>query len=180
MITDVLCVGAAAVLVTVLIRGLSDTLRGMVCWTFAFIAAVVSLVIYCCNYAGMTTDLKAVIRGLCGAAVIVSVSLVIELFSPTKRLRSRQRAEYDKERSEMAINVIMIILAAAAAVCSGIADRLGYSEYSVLGIIPCAGISLRQLTYFVYRAKLDTLRVDNTAALREKLLKRLSSHNRTL
>lgn len=180
MITAILSTGGAAVLVTAVIKGMSGTMRGLVCWTFGAISAAAATVVFYACGGGVIADFGAVLSGLCGAAIIAAAVLAIELFAPAKRLRTKEKTDYDREAAENALNIVMAILAASAAAAAVITETLGSGEYSVFGLLPAAAVSIRQLSYFMYRVKLDTLRADDTSAKRSMLLKRLSVGKRRL
>lgn len=180
MISVILGLGAVAVLITVLIKEISYTMRTLACWTFGAIASAVAAVVYYSGSGGIRAEIGSVISGLCGAAIVLVIAFAIELLSPTKRLSAKEHPDYDRESAENALNIVMVILAASAAAAAAITDYCGAVQYSVFGIIPAIGISVRQLSYFMYRVKLDTLRTDDYAVKRAKLIKRLSTGKRRL
>ncbi len=180
MISLVLGIGAVAALVTSLIKGESATLRWLVCWTFSVISSIAASIVFYASGGGMIADFGSVISGLCGAGIVAAAALAIELFAPSKRLRSKTTAEYDREMAENAVNVVMVILVSSSAFAAVLTEQLGVSEYSIFGLLPACAISLRQLSYFMHRVKLDTLRTDDVAVKRSMLLKQLSSGKRRL
>ena len=180
MICVILGLGAVAVLVTVLVRTLSATLRCLVCWTFGSVAACAASVVYFCSGGTVRAELGSVLAGAFGALTVGLIALVIELFSPSKRLRGKRQTEYDSERAENALNIIMAILAASAALSAAVCERCGAQDHCILGLVSAAAVCLRQLSYFMYRAKLDTARSDDAAVQRACLLKTLSVGRRRL
>lgn len=180
MISFVLGIGTVAVLVTSLMKEVPPTLRLLICWTFSTISSIAASIVFYANGRGMIADFGSVLSGLCGAGIVASAALAIELFAPSKRLRSKNTAEYDREMAENAVNVVMVILVSSSVLAAVLTEQLGASEYSVFGLLPACAISLRQLSYFMHRVKLDTLRTDDVAVKRSLLLKQLSSGKRRL
>lgn len=180
MIAVILACGALAVVVTALVRGISDTYRGLVCWTFSAIASAAAAVVYFSQSGSFMPDLGSIITGLAGSGIIAVLVLLIELFAPSKRLRRKGGAEYDPRSTEAALNIVMIILTCAAVTAAACCERLSQVQFSVLGIIPAAAVSIRQLSCFMYRVKQDTLAADEASARRARLIKSLGAGKRSL
>lgn len=180
MIRMILCGGMAAVLVTSLIRGISDTYRGMICWTFSAVASVAAAVVYFSGAGELAPDLRAILTSLSGAGAVGALVLLIELFAPAGRFRTRERTEYDRPSAENALNIVMIIISCACAISSVICEAAGAAQFSLFGIIPLAAVSIRQLSYFMFRAKRDTLTADADEALRTRIIRELGSGRRSL
>ena len=180
MIRMILCAGAAAVLVTALIRGLSDTRRGLLCWTFSSIASVSAAVVYFIGAGSIAADLFSLRNALFGTLIIVLLILIVEFFAPSRRLRQREDAEYNKASAENALNIVLAVIVASAAFGAAAAEFGGKEEFCVLGIIPAAALSIRQLSYFMYRGRLDSLSENADTEKRRLLIRSLSSGKKTL
>ncbi len=180
MISVILCLGIVAVLVTALVKGISDTLRGLVCWTFSSMATVISAVVYFSFCNGFEPHLYALPYALAGLGIVAVILFTVELLSPAKRFRGSTLSDYDKDSAEQSFNIVMVIIASAGAVSACSCEFFDSVQYSVLGIVPSAAVSLRQLSFFLYRVKLDTLSADRGEKVRVRLLKELDSHKRGL
>lgn len=180
MIRIILCLGAAAVLVTALIRGLSDTRRGLLCWTFSAIASVVSCVVWFSGAGDISPDFITLRNALFGILTIALLIMILELFAPSRRFRSREDASYNKAHAESALNVVLIVITASALVGAAAAELCGREEFCVLGLIPAAALSIRQLSYFMYRGRLDSLSENADSEKRRRLIRSLSSGKKTL
>lgn len=180
MITAIFGTGIIAVLSTVFIKHISDTLRGLVCWTFSSLSALVALIVYYSGAAAVCADYRAVGSALIGAGIVAVLALLIELFSPAARFRAAKLREYDRTSAECSLNIVMVICAIAAAVAACCTEYFGCAQFSAFGIIPALAISLRQFSYFIYRVKQDTLTADRDENRRLKLLKSLSAGKRSL
>ncbi len=180
MISAILLCGVLAVLVTALIHPLSETYRGMICWTFAALSSVLAAAVYFSDAREFSPDFN----GLAGAAAafgLTAVSvLAIELFAPSKRLKNADKRDYNRAEAEKALNVVLAITAGAATAAGCTCGYLGATEFSIIGIVPLAAISIRQLSYFLYRVKLDLLSADEASVKRGKLLKTLSQGKHSL
>lgn len=180
MIRMILCAGAAAVLVTSLIRGLPPTRRGLLCWTFSSIASVAAAVVYFAGAGELSPDFLTLRNALLGTLIIVMLILVVELFAPSRRFRHRDDAEYNKASAENALNIVLIVIVASAAFGAAAAELFGSGEFCVLGLIPASALSIRQLSYFMYRGRLDSLRENADDEKRRELIRSLSSGKKTL
>lgn len=180
MISGIICFGVLAVLVTALLKDLSDTYRGMICWTFSSIASVSSLIVYFAGSGGFRPDLSILISGLAGVGLITVIVLLIELFAPAKRLRKKERTDYDRTGAENALNIVMIIAAGAASAAACCCEYFSVVQFCIFGIIPAAAISIRQLSLYLYRVKQDTLTTDKASVRRKKLIKQLGAGKRSL
>lgn len=180
MIRLILCAGAAAVLVTALIRGLSDTRRGLLCWTFSSIASVAAAVVYFSEAGDISPDFLTMRNAIFGTLIIALIIMIVELFAPSRRLRHREDAEYNKASAENALNIVLIVIVASAAFGAAVAEFGGREEFCVLGIVPAAALSLRQLSYFMYRGRLDSLSENADTEKRRLLIRSLSSGKKTL
>ena len=74
----------------------------------------------------------------------------------------------------------MMIVASSAAVSVVCCEFFGGVQFSIIAIIPLAAVSMRQLSYFLYRVKMDTMRSDALVVKRSKLIKSLDSGKRSL
>lgn len=180
MITIIIFIGTLAILITALVKEISATMRGLVCWSFSSIASVASLLVYFSEAEGYKPELSSVFNGLAGFAVVVACVLLIELFSPAKRFRKGERKEYDRDKAEDSLNIVMMIVASSAAVSVVCCEFFGEIQFSILAIIPLAAVSIRQLSYFMHRVKMDTIRADAIVVKRARLIKSLDSGKRSL
>lgn len=180
MISIILSSGTLAILVTVLVKEISATMRGLVCWSFSSIASVASLLVYFSEAEGYTPELSSVLNGLAGFVVVVACVLLIELFSPAKRFRKGERKEYDHDKAEDSLNIVMMIVSSSAAVSVVCCEFFGGVQFSIIAIIPLAAVSIRQLSYFMHRVKMDTIRADAMVVKRARLIKSLDSGKRSL
>lgn len=180
MIRMILCAGAAAVLVTALIRGLSDTRRGLLCWTFSAIASAVAAIVYFSGAGDISPDMFTLRNALLGALIIAVLIMTVELFAPSHRLRHREDADYNKASAESALNIVLIVIVTSASIGAAAAELCGREEFCVLGLIPSAALSIRQLSYFMYRGRLDSLTENADSEKRRSLIRTLSSGKKTL
>lgn len=180
MITMVFAFGAAAIFVTAFKRLSSETVCGLVCWTFSAIASVIAAVVYfsCCS--DLTFQFSAVPPVAVGVGIAAVLVMALELAAPAKRLRGSRLTDYDRATAERSFNIIMVIIMAAGAVCASACELCSAAHYSVLGIVPALSVSLRQLSYFMYRVKLDTLSADKDEERRNVVLRSLGSRTRRL
>lgn len=180
MMSYILYSGVLSVLVMTLLKKISDTYRGMMCWTFSCIAFCAAAVVYFSSASSYIPDSGALIAGISGAALIGAAALAIELMAPTKRFRRRSQSDYDRRSAEDAVNIVFIIFCSACCLAVIISESLSRSEYTVIGILPAAAVSLRQLSYYLYRVKQDTLTADKNDARRLRLVRELGSGKRSL
>ncbi|MBQ8171016.1 MAG: hypothetical protein IJZ95_03385 [Oscillospiraceae bacterium] len=180
MITFVLAVGAAAVLFTALKRLSSETVCGLVCWTFSAIASVIAAVMYFSCCADLTVHLSAMLPVAVGVGITSLLVMALELAAPAKRLRGSRLTDYDRATAERSFNIVMVIIASAGFICASACELCGAAHYSVLGIVPAVSVSLRQLSYFMFRVKLDTLSADKGEERRNTVLRSLGSRTRRL
>jgi len=180
VISLIISLGTVAVLITSLIKDISSSMRRLIGWTFAALTTVGSAVVYFCVGGRFRFQLQPIIAGLCGAAVVLLMAFALEALSPSKRLRSGDKTDYNSEKAEDALNVIVAVIAASVTLAAGACERFGAEPYSILGIVPATAIALRQMSYFMYRVKLDTTRPDDITIKRSRLIKRISSGGRKL
>ncbi len=180
MIRLILCLGAAAVLVTALVRGITSTRRGLICWTFASIAGVAACVVYFAGAGRLYPDFVTLRNAVIGTLFIALIILVLELFAPSHRLRQREDADYNKASAENALNIVLAVITSAAAVSAAACELLGAEEFCVLGLVPTASISIRQLSFFMYRGRLDSLTENEDNERRRVVIQSLSSGKKTL
>ncbi len=180
MISLILSAGVLSILVTALVKGISDTMRGVVCWSFSSISALASLIVYFSAADSYSPDMDSVLSGVFGLAVVMVCVLLIELFSPAKRFRRGGRREYDRDKAEDSLNVVMIIISSSAVISVVCCVYFGGAQFSLFGIVPLAAVSIRQLSYFMYRVKNDTLNIDSDAIKRVRLIKGLDPGKRSL
>ncbi len=180
MIRLILCLGAAAVLVAALIRGISSTRRGLLCWTFSSIASVAASVVYFAMAGRVSPDFVTLRNAVTGTLAIVLIILLVELFAPSRRFKMREDADYDKASAENALNVVFAVTVSAGAAAAVAAELFGASEFCVLGLLPAAALSLRQLSYFMYRGRIDSLSENKDEQRRLSVIKSLSTGKKTL
>lgn len=180
MITAILGIGMTAVMSTVFVKRMSDTLRGLVCWIFSVLASLASLIVYYSGASAFSADISAVGSALIGVGVVAVLVLLIELFAPAARFRTARLRDYDRSAAEEMLNIVMVICAAVAEISACCTEFFGYPQFSAFGIIPALAISLRQFSYFVYRVKRDTLTKTEDENRRTKLLRSLSTGKRSL
>ncbi len=180
MITAILGTGIIAVLSTVFVKRMNDTMRGLVCWTFSMLALLAALIVYYSGASAFSADLGAVGSALIGAGAVVVLVLLIELFAPAARFRSARLRDYDRSSAEETLNIVMAICTFAAVTAACCTEYFGSPQFCAFGIIPALAISLRQFSYFIYRTKQDTLTADKDENRRMKLLRSLSSGKRSL
>ena len=180
MIELILAGGALSVLCSILIRQMKLTTRGLVCWTISSIAFVISAVVFFAGAAYFTPDMRAVAIGACAVGVLISISLLIELLAPSKRLRYRDREEYDIHCAEISLNLVFVIITSVLTVIAFAAEIADLPYLTAVAIIPGAAISVRQLSYFLYRAKVDTRISETDEQRRDDALKKFKTVNRGL
>ncbi len=180
MIRLILCVGAAAVLVTALVRGLGSTRRALLCWTFSAIASVAASVVYFAGAGSIYPDFVTLRNALAGVLFIALIIMVTELFAPSHRLKQREDKDYDKISAENALNIVFTVIVSAGAAAAVVSEFIGATEFCVLGLVPAAALSLRQLSYFMYRGRLDSLSENKDVERRREVIKSLSSGKKTL
>ncbi len=180
MIRMILCAGAAAVLVTALIRGLTPTRRGLLCWTFSSIAAVAAAVVYFAGAGNITPDILSLRNAVFGVLMIALIIMLVELFAPSHRLRQREDKDYDKASAESALNIVFAVVVASSALSALLAEVFGRNEFCVLGLVPAAALSLRQLSYFMYRGRVDSLSENDETERRRTVIRSLSTGKKTL
>ena len=175
MITVICGIGAIAVLLYALIKGLERIVRGLVCWTFSSLAAVLSMAVYF-SQNRFSPDFPAIFYALGGVGIMAVIIMLIEFFAPSKRFRKQEQTDYDVKRSEAALDLVMIIITAVlgASTCAGeYADML---QLSGLCLIPAAAISIRQLSFYLHLAKLESSLSDTDDRKRTSLMKTLSDN----
>ncbi len=180
MIRMILCAGAAAVLVTLLIKGTAPTRRGLLCWTFSAIASAAAAVVYFAGAGNIRPDMFTLRNALFGALMIALIIMVVELFAPSRRLKQREDTNYDKTAAENALNIVFAVMTASAALCACIAELADAYEFCILGIVPAAALSIRQLSYFMYRGRMDSLTENKDNEKRRGIISSLSSGRKTL
>ncbi len=175
MMAPICGVGAAAVLVCALIRGLESTVRGLVCWTFSSLAAVLALAVYFSSYS-FAPDVPAILFAVGGTGVMAVIIMLIELFAPSKRFQKHRTDEYDVSRSESALNLVMVIMTSVfgAAVIAG--EYMGGAALSGICLVPAAAMSLRQLSYYLHLARLESVMADTDEKKRARLMKTLDDN----
>ena len=180
MMTMVFAFGAVAIFVTAVKKLSSETVCGLVCWTFSAITSVIASVVYfscCCDLTLQFSVVPPVAVGVGIASVLV---MALELAAPAKRLRGSRLSDYDRNIAERSFNIVMVIITASGVVCACACELCGAVHYSVLGIVPALSVSLRQLSYFMFRVKLDTLSADKDEERRTVVLRSLGSRTRRL
>lgn len=171
---------AVALLVTVLIKKLSDTLRGLVCWTISAITSAICMVIYFSVSSAFTAELSAIIPAIMGIGVVAVIAVLIELLSPASRFRTERVKEYDRAAAESSLNIVLLLICCAASAAAAATELLSQVQFSIFGMIPAMAISIRQLTYFMGRVKSDTLNTQAHEQKRRLLLRSLSAGKRGL
>lgn len=179
-IFHILCAGTLAELVCVLIRPLSGNGRGLVCWTIASLCTVLASVVFFAGSGRLVPDLELMAPAAAGLGAVTAIILLIELCAPSKRFH-RVKTEYDSRIAEDCLNLVLAIVAsvlAAAAVFFVLV--MGREALCGICLIPAAAVSLRQLSYFLYRAKLDSAAEKDDSRRRESLIRSLRSGRRGL
>ncbi len=180
MIRIILCAGAAAVLVTLLIRDAVPTRRGLLCWTFSSIASVAAAVVYFAGAGSIRPDMYTLRNAVFGALIIALIILVVELFAPSHRLRHREDTNYDKAAAEGALNIVLAVMTASMALAACAAELVGAYEFCVLGLVPAAALSIRQMSYYMYKGRLDSLTENKDNEKRRSIVRSLSSGRKSL
>ncbi len=179
MIRLIIGAGAVGVLIASLVRTLSDNVRGLVCWTISSLALVISAVVYFSGVDGLSLNRQVLFNCAAAAAALTALILLIELFAPSRRLRSRDKAEYDSRAAEQSLNIVFVITAWVLAAAAAATELFGADTLTGICLVPAAAVSIRQLSYFLYRARTDT--ADKTEKrLREEALGRLKTGKREL
>lgn len=180
MIFIILLCGMICVLISALIRDLSETVRGLVCWTITVLAQSISAVIYFASANTVTINSRALISTAAALAGIVAIILLIELIAPAKRLRRRGRYEYDSLEAERSLNIVFVIIVSALTVFAAALEVSTAEELTSICLIPAAAVSARQLSYYLYRARTDTSRELSEKQLRENAVRSLKIGKRRL
>lgn len=176
----ILAAGMALTGAAALIKELSGTVRGLVCWTLASLSLGLSAAVYFGSSGGFSVNEDSLAAGACGIGALAVLMLLIELAAPAKRFRRKKPMEYDSRAAEQSLNIVFVITAAALSCAACAADMLGAEFMTVLCIIPAAAISLRQLSYFLYCSKCDASGDRTEKQRRESLLKSLGRGDRGL
>ncbi len=172
MITVICGMGAVAVLVCALIRGLDSTVRGLVSWTFSSLAAVLSMAVYF-SQNRFTLDFPALLFALGGIGIMAVIIMLIEFFAPSGRFKKHAQEAFDVSRSEAALNLVMIIITAVLASAAAAGENADMLTLSGLCLIPAAAISIRQLSYHLHLAKRESLQADSDEKKRLRLMRGL-------
>ncbi len=180
MIFIILSCGMICVLISALIRDLSETVRGLVCWTISVLAQAISAVVYFASANTVTINSRALISTAAALAGIVAIILLIELIAPAKRLRRRGRYEYDSLEAERSLNIVFVIIVSALTVFAAALEVSTAEELTSICLIPAAAVSARQLSYYLYRARTDTSRELSEKQLRENAVRSLKIGKRRL
>ena len=180
MIAYIIAFGAVAALVTALIHDMSGTTRGIVCWTSASVAFTMSLVVFFVGTDGLSPNVKAIVSGLCALGAVTAIILLIELFAPSKRFRERNNTDYDKRIAERSLDVVFGIVTVALA-AGAVWGELSQLLYLVgVCLVPATAISLRQLSYYLYRARYDASSERSEKERRADIMRRLKSGRKEL
>lgn len=180
MIHIIICFGAVFVLSSVFVRDITATSRGLGCWTISSVTTVLASVLFFAEYGSFSPEPYAIRTGILSFAVLVCIILLIELAAPSHRLRRREKLEYNSVAAEKALNTVFVIICAAlmtAAVASSLADNAFFIGFC---LVPAAAISIRQLLYFLYLARLETTLDHSEKSKREESLKRLKARRKEL
>lgn len=175
MITVICGVGAAAVLICALIRGLDGTVKGLAGWTFSSLAAALSMAVYF-SQNRFAPDYSALLFALGGVGAMAVMIMLIELFAPSRRFRRHGQEEYDVSRSEAALNLVMIIVTAVLAAAAAAGEHFDMLPLSGICLVPAGAISLRQLSYYLHLAKRESMLADTDERKRARLIRGLGEN----
>lgn len=180
MIRMIMSAGAAAVLISLLVRGVTSTRRGILCWTFSSVSALAACVVYFAGAGNIRPDIFSLKNAFFGFLIIALIVMLLELFAPSRRFRKREDINYDKNAAENALNVVLAVTVTSAAFAAVLVELAGEYDFCILGLVPSAAISFRQLSYFMYRSRVDSLSENEDSSRRSMLLRSLSAGKRML
>lgn len=180
MIRMIISAGAAAVLITLLVRGITATRRGILCWTFSSVSTLAACVVYFAGAGNIRPDIFSLKNAFFGFLIIALIVMLLEFFAPSRRFRKREDINYNKTAAEDALNVVLAITVASSAFAAVLAELAGEYDFCILGLAPAVAVSFRQLSYFMYRSRVDSLYENEDSTRRRKLLRSLSTGKRQL
>ncbi len=173
----ILCAGALCLLISSLIRSLAENTRGLVCWTISSLTAAMALLYYLVLSGSFDIDVKVIPPVAAAFGGVLALILRIELLAPPKRFKMRAKTEYDAAAAERSLNMVFAITAAVFCAAAAVSDFFGEESLLALCLIPALAISLRQLSYYLYRSRVSS---KNSGREREDLLRHLRSGNKGL
>ncbi len=173
----ILCAGALCMLISLLIRSVTENTRELVCWTISSLTAAMALLYYLVLSNSFDIDIKVIPPVAAAFGGVLALILLIEFLAPAKRFKRRDKTEYDAASAERSLNMVFAITAVSLCAAAAISDFLKEDSLLSLCLIPALAISLRQLSYYLYRS-----RVSSKTGVRERedLLRRLRSSNKGL
>ncbi|MGN0650257.1 MAG: hypothetical protein ACI4KM_07460 [Oscillospiraceae bacterium] len=146
--------------------------RGIVCWTLSALTLALSGAVLIGTNQGYTPDLRIIVPALMAAGAVLAICFAVELAAPSKRLRGG-KIEYDIRRSEDALNLVLAIVTSVLAAAAGLSGILLPEELGGALLIPALGISLRQVSYSLYRIRKDSLAPKSNNQLKEEITQKL-------
>lgn len=167
-VTIILAAGLAAELVLALVRPLRGAVRGLVCWSVAAVVLEMCCIVYFAGASEIVLDFPGVIRCVGGAGVVVLISALIELFSPSRRSRERAR-ELSADRAERSLNIVLSVASGLLCVSSLGMLVFGERDTAAVLLVPPASAAIRQTMWFM-RAYASEQQENR----REKLTQRIS------
>lgn len=169
--TTIIAIGGCAVLFCGVLLKLGDK-RGIVCWTLSALTLALSGAVLLGTHRYYTPDMSIVIPALMAIGAVLAICFAVELAAPSKRLRGG-KVEYDIKRSEDALNLVLAIVTAALAAAAGLSGVILPEELGGVLLIPALGISIRQVSYSLFRAKNDSLAPKSDRQLKEEITKKM-------
>lgn len=176
-VSVIIVLGTAAILGSVLVKGIDEIRRGLFCWTVSSLDFVICAVVFFSRLEGFSFNFPQLAGGLCSLLICILLALAAEIISPSKRLRHREKNPRDTHSGERSFNFVAVIICAVLAAMCGISATLQATSLVVLGVVPAAAISLRQLSYYLSAAS------SGSQSLKDKeqeLIKRLMTDDKRL
>lgn len=167
----IIAAGGCAVLFCGVLLKLGEK-RGIVCWTLSALTFALSGAELLGTHHSYIPDMSLIIPALMAIGAVLAIIFAVELAAPSKRLRGA-KIEYDVRRSEDALNLVLAIVTAALALAAGFSGVILPEELGGVMIIPALGISIRQVSYSLFRAKNDSLAPKTERQLKEEITKKL-------
>ena len=167
-VTIILAAGLTAELVLALVRPLRGAVRGLVCWSVAAVVLSMCCVVYFAGISEVFFDLPGLICCVGGAGVVVLISALIELFSPSRRSKERS-PERSADRAERSLNIVLSVASGILCVSSLGMLVFGERDIAAMLLVPPTSAAIRQTMWFM-RASAS----EQPESRREKLTQRIS------
>lgn len=167
----IIAIGGCAVLLCGVLLKLGEK-RGIVCWTLSALTLALAGAELLGTHPSFLPDMTIVLPALMAIGAVLAICFAVELAAPSKRLRG-SKGEYDARRSEDALNLVLVIVTAVLALAAGLSGVILPTELGGALIIPALGVSIRQVSYSLFRAKSDSLAPKTEKQLRDEITKKL-------